>query len=163
MTSDHWSDEQTDTHCTNNWQKTRIYRIAEDTASGPFTPHWVDGILIKAIWQQHTKCAINILKYSCAVCGKDLFEACLQAKWQCCLSSKEEISLLTFFPELCRRQSSRFCWMHRAHMATVCCPDAWQLSCLHINNLLCSFLSSELKCQDKLIDWSADESKSLHS
>lgn len=110
----------------------------EDIASGPFTPHWVDGILINAIWQQHTKCAINILKYSCAACGKDLFEAPLLAKWRLCLSTKESPSLLTFFPELCLWQTRRPCWKPRVHMAAVCCPVAWQPSWQQVNNLSCS-------------------------
>lgn len=115
----------------------------------------------KTIWQQHTKCAINILKYSCSVCGGDLFEASSLAKWRHCISGKEEMPLLTFFPELWLRQTSRFCRTLRVHMAAVCCPVTWQLSWQQINNLLWSLLlSSELNGQEELIDWFGDYSKS---
>lgn len=113
----------------------------EDIASGPFTPHWVDGILINAIWQQHTKCAINILKYSCTACGKDLFEAPSPAKWRLCLSWKESPSLLTFFPEQCLWQTRRPCRTARVHTAAVCCPAAWQASWRQVNSLSCSLSS----------------------
>lgn len=35
---------------------------------------------------------------------------------------KEEASLLTFFLELCIRQTSRLCWTLGVHAAAVCCP-----------------------------------------
>lgn len=35
---------------------------------------------------------------------------------------KEEASLLTFFLELCLRQTSRLCWTLGVHAAAVCCP-----------------------------------------
>lgn len=60
------------------------------------SPHWLDRILIKAIWQQHTKYAINILKYSTAACGGDLLESRSTPDWQLCLCGSEKTSLLTF-------------------------------------------------------------------
>lgn len=85
-----WSDTTNSTH-----SGTPPVRDISAT-SGGLTPHWLDRKLIKAIWQQHTKYAINILKYSTSACGGDLLESRSALDWQLCLCGSEKTSSLTF-------------------------------------------------------------------
>lgn len=96
--------------------------------SGGLTPHWLDRILIKAIWQQHTKYAINILKYSTAACGGDLLESRSVPDWQLCLCGSKKTSLLTFITADTHLNTSTYTHGHIHLLKHVCASKPTRMS-----------------------------------